>query len=912
MPRGLWLLSTTLVTLVSAASAVQAADVTIDGGQSQTVPGDHADPWSPGDEIAIGDAGDGELTVDSGATVDVVRHTLLGNSAGSSGTLTVTGTGTLWATQTGNHIVGNVGRGQFTVSDGATATTDFGIIAEDPSSIGDVRIQGSGSKWRTQKALIIGRDGVGTLTVENGATTEVGSSILIGDDNPTAGRGDGTLVIRGADSSVVTTGYTSVGNRNNGIGTLTIQQGGELDTSEGIIGWKSGNEGEVRVTGSGSVWDSSSYIYLGYAGEGAVTLDDGGVMRAGGGNGNLYVANGSTSSGTLNIGAPAGHAARVPGTLVADKLMFGAGDGTLVFNHGASGYSFSADIAGNGKIRHLNGTTHLTGDASSFSGTTTVSGGMLVVDTTLGGDVQIQAPATLSGSGTVGSLALSGTLAPGNSIGTLSVDGDITFDAGSTYTVETDAAGNSDRVDATGTATINGGSVDVIAAAAGDYARETDYTIVSADGGVTGSFDDVTSNLAFLDPSLGYGANTVTLTLTRNDVDFGSVANTPNQKAVSGALTMADEKGKLPGLVDRVAGESAAGARATYDNLSGVQHTHNRTMLLRQQIRFRGLLFERLGGDTATATGNRDSVRLAFAGEDWARTLAGSSAATAATGEALARDRGFWVRATGGTGDIDATTNASGSDYTSATLALGSDTRLANGVTVGLAGGYGRTDADTAGGGLDIDSYQLAGYAGWSEGGLYVDTMLGYARHRTDANRGVTTGGGARTARADYEADQVAWSIEGGHRWAWSETTRLTPFLGLDFSQTEREGFTERGAGAANLDVAEETTDSLRTRVGLRIAGTLEAAGTRLAPWAEVAWVREHGDRDATMTAHFDPAPATTFEVAGPKLDRDRAAIGLGVTAGLSETSHLDLEYRGEIAGSDDHHGIAVTWRERW
>ncbi len=77
-------------------------------------------------------------------------------------------------------------------------------------------------------------------------------------------------------------------------------------------------------------------------------------------------------------------------------------------------------------------------------------------------------------------------LAPGNSIGTLTVNGNVTFAAGSTYRVEVDAAGANDRINATGTATINGGTVDV-QASAGTYQASTQYTLLNAAGGRTGS-----------------------------------------------------------------------------------------------------------------------------------------------------------------------------------------------------------------------------------------------------------------------------------------------------------------------------------------------------------------------------------------------------------------------------------------
>ncbi|WP_164055947.1 hypothetical protein, partial [Serratia marcescens] len=78
--------------------------------------------------------------------------------------------------------------------------------------------------------------------------------------------------------------------------------------------------------------------------------------------------------------------------------------------------------------------------------------------------------------------------------------------------------GQSDQIIAGGKATINGGTVKVLAGA-GNYAPQPQYTIVTADlaaGGIIGTFNGVTSNLAFLDPSLSYDPDHVYLTMTRN------------------------------------------------------------------------------------------------------------------------------------------------------------------------------------------------------------------------------------------------------------------------------------------------------------------------------------------------------------------------------------------------------------
>src|SRR5690606_39021325 len=98
-----------------------------------------------------------------------------------------------------------------------------------------------------------------------------------------------------------------------------------------------------------------------------------------------------------------------------------------------------------------------------------------------------------------------GTLAPGNSIGTFTVAGDLTFLDGSTLEVETLADGSTDLVTATGAVTIQGGTV-AVRPLDTSYGVRSEYRIVTAGTTLTGTFDGVTSDLAFLTPTLGYVA----------------------------------------------------------------------------------------------------------------------------------------------------------------------------------------------------------------------------------------------------------------------------------------------------------------------------------------------------------------------------------------------------------------------
>ncbi|MHC2254160.1 T5SS/PEP-CTERM-associated repeat protein/autotransporter-associated beta strand protein [Bradyrhizobium embrapense] len=156
-------------------------------------------------------------------------------------------------------------------------------------------------------------------------------------------------------------------------GLLTVNGGGTLATSTGVLGLSSGAQGTVVVTGTGSSWASTGNIVVGNGGAGTLTIANGGSVTAPA----LQMAVQAGSSGTLNIGAAAGSPAAAAGTLNAASVSFGAG-GTINFNHTSTNYVFAPTISGAGSVNVLAGTTSLTG-ANSYTGGTTLTGGRLSV-----------------------------------------------------------------------------------------------------------------------------------------------------------------------------------------------------------------------------------------------------------------------------------------------------------------------------------------------------------------------------------------------------------------------------------------------------------------------------------------------------------------------------------------------------
>ncbi|HFF9860102.1 TPA: S8 family serine peptidase, partial [Serratia marcescens] len=295
---------------------------------------------------------------------------------------------------------------------------------------------------------------------------------------------------------------------------------------------------------------------------------------------------------------------------------------------------WSNDISGHGGLTKQGiGTLVLTGN-NTYAGPTLVNQGRLAVNGSVTSAVSVQNGGIVGGSGTVGSLTArqGGTVAPGNSIGTLNVAGNVSFEPGSRYAVEVGPNGQSDRIQSSGSATIGGGEVAVTLENSPNLLTQSEvrsllgqqYTILSAQQGVSGQFDAVAPNYLFLGTGLSYQPTGVTLSVGRNGTSFASVAQTPNERAVAAA---ADALAAGNPVYESLLGSGTAGeARQAFRQLSGQIHADIASALVNDSRYLR----EALNGRLRQAEG-----------------LASSSAIKADEGGAWAQLLGAWDHASG-------------------------------------------------------------------------------------------------------------------------------------------------------------------------------------------------------------------------------------------------------------------------
>jgi autotransporter-associated beta strand protein len=342
----------------------------------------------------------------------------------------------------------------------------------------------------------------------------VGSPILINNNNSS-----GLTTIGGTHTSGTSSFTGTVGFQASRALRVSVPGGGTVQFS-GVIS-DGANTGNIIKVGDGTVVFSGANTYDGYTSieAGTVRID----ATRGSTGGTIYVGNGGTPSvaGSLLLGGS--------GVTLASEVSINPGDGsnrTLggVNTTGTNTFSGAVKMDGSfGENRSMNltaaagGTVQVSGvisgagqhltkvgggtailaNANTYSGNTTINGGVLLVNSpgslAPGSSVTVNSPGTLGGNGTIlGPVSVNpgGTLAPGTSIGTLTVNNTLTL-AGSTV-LEVNKVGmtlTSDLV--TGITTLNCGGNVTVAATGDALAAGDEFTVFNA-GTFSGSFSSIT------------------------------------------------------------------------------------------------------------------------------------------------------------------------------------------------------------------------------------------------------------------------------------------------------------------------------------------------------------------------------------------------------------------------------------
>jgi autotransporter-associated beta strand protein/T5SS/PEP-CTERM-associated repeat protein len=421
------------------------------------------------------------LNITDGAKFSIQAGISLGTE-NSTGTVLVSGAGSLLEAASRSLVVGDIGWGSVTVQNGGTVRANTALIGY-LYGVGEVTVTGTGSNLEISgETFNIGHGTTGVLTVAGGGVVNAGGYVWA---NLGEGIGGvGSVTVRDA-GSVWNAGSATLGVSEGSSGTVTVEAGGTINATGGI--WNLGGSGtaSVTVTGAGSALNVGEVRVVSGGGSGSVTIADAGSVTVGGGGG-VVTLDSWLGAATLNIGV--GGAA---GTLNAASVEGLTSPAYVNFNH-TGALAFAPQLKGTIVVTKQGaGTTSLT-TANTYTGGTTVSGGELLANNVTGsafgsGPVTVQSGATLGGAGFIGGLttvATGGHLAPGNSIGTLTFNNGLDLATGTFLDFELGATSDLLRITA--------GNFDVAGAtfnftATGGYAPG-DYALIDWTGATAGAF----------------------------------------------------------------------------------------------------------------------------------------------------------------------------------------------------------------------------------------------------------------------------------------------------------------------------------------------------------------------------------------------------------------------------------------
>ncbi|QOQ74551.1 autotransporter domain-containing protein [Pseudomonas poae] len=597
-------------------------------------------------------------------------------------------------------------------------------------------------------------------------------------------------------------------------------------------------------------------------------------------------------------------------------LDLGGGDDTLVLLGGSrfvgvvdggAGYDrLSMDDAAGGSFgdsRNFEwldvkqGTWTLTGSGDFSDGGEIFSGAKLINQGSIAGNLTVDAGGIYAGGGSVGSLVVNGTLQTNTALGTATITRDLTMGSGSTLAYGVNADGSSAPIKVGGTANLNGATL-AINPGEGTYPWQSHYTVLQA-GSINGTFGKVTSDYAFLTPTLDYSPTQVGLTYTRNDIAFNQFASTGN--GVSAANSLAGLGTNNP-LYNALLNTTNASAGAAIEQLAGSSTANltGATLGASAQVGSSMLAaMHQLGGGAGLLVGldQQDTPVLAATGVPaHARNL----------NDPNARGR-LWLQGIGSYGKLDGEHGSNGLTQRTKGSVLGADWALDSDWRVGVLGGYSKTDLDTTGVDGSVDSWHAGVYAMRQSGPLAVRLGAAYSGHQGESKRTVAFNGFSDRPKGNYDANSQQAFAELGYAMG-SGRLSAEPFANLGYQRYQRDSYNEKG-GAAALHVDGQTQDNFSSTFGLRLAHLSQLDnGISLTPRVSAGWKHTYGDVDSNTRQAF-LAGGTAFNVEGSALDRNSLLLEAGLDVGLSARHTLGLGYTGELGSNSRNHALTGQWQ---
>lgn len=531
-----------------------------------------------------------------------------------------------------------------------------------------------------------------------------------------------------------------------------------------------------------------------------------------------------------------------------------------------------------GLIKRGAGTLTLTG-ANRYAGSTLIHAGALAVNGSLSSPVVVAADGLLRGTGRLsGPLTVQGTLAPGDRVGTLTVDNQVTMNSGSTLFANV-AGGNAyGQLKVTGAVILpDNAHIDVNVTGSGYNTSGKLENLISAGMLKSKGTFQVTDNALLFNFGALKDGDTVDLTMVPDTAvsvqnivsNVGGWAAIDAARAIDSAL-IRNPTGGLAGLF----------AGFTEGNQQFLSHAVAQTLPL-------------LNGNSTTVTQYTVDhfSRLVQLRQDG---LNGMS-----PGDTVFADQALWIKPFASASDQDDRGDQSGYRANTGGFVFGADTAISPASRIGLAFGYAntrtRTHSADAPHSAKIDVFHLLGYGSRRlDKQTELSVQVGIGQNHARGQRTIRFASG--NAHAKYTSSIINVGIGLEKTCRLNERTSFLPSIRADYSRAKDNAYSETGSAAVApllLDVASHRADQLVLGVNGKLNHQLDEATTFSANLG-AGYKANH--RQAATSSAFAGAPGTPFVTYGLEQSPWLARAGLGLAHkgrnGLVFNLRYDAQYR--------------------
>ncbi|CAN5798354.1 autotransporter domain-containing protein [soil metagenome] len=771
-------------------------------------------------------------------------------------------------------------------------TTTFGadpVVFDGPSSLdfvnlgGSVRFSGSLTSDSGGAATITGLVGGGTGTYSVSLRPDADTLVVARSTGLTSGSDTGTsrLILNAGSALTVAagSGTFTLSPDASSYGILQIGHGGAAGSvlASEITGGVGG--GQVAFDQSDEITFApllTGNLSLLKTGPGTVVLAHANTYTAG----TILDAGVLATQDPLALGNGPITATNTSTLLVYDNLTVSSGSigvvsGTLT----VAGGNAAANVTTPGNLTKLGpGTLSLLAKVI-VNGNANVTAGTLSVDGLLTAqNVVVDQAAFLKGHGVIlGNVLNHGDVAPGNSPGTLTIQGNYTQSSSGSLDIEIASPTVLDQLIVSGRASL-AGTLNIISYHGYKLEFGQQYTFLQA-GSVSGGFDSITAPSGFRGRILENGS---TLTLVIAPQSYTQLAVTQNQKNVGQALNSYISATKGDKLTVSTALDlltAAEGPRALnqvapnfYESLgtTAIELANAQNQILSQRmsaVRLGARGFSSVGLQAVLVNDKDGKSVLDAKGEQDILKLTPETR------------WGVWVQGSGIFAKVTNISDVPNYHYASGGFTAGADYSWNEHLSTGFYGGYQGTYAKYggSGGSNTINSALFGGYATYAQDGFYSDAIIGGGYSSYNVRRPIQFGSIDRTATAKPDGGQFTTYLDAGYDWHVGGFT-FGPLVAGQYTYVGLAPFTEDGASSLDLHVDQQDVSSLRTNLGGRIAYTWNITpNLALIPEGRMFWQHEFLNNSRTIGASLDGSsgPGFNYQTANPGRDSVLATAGL-------------------------------------